>query len=196
MTSSTPDEISPKISNCSPNEDDDEIHQNQDDHISANSIKHEPELNCELNDNNQIKTNEQSDLNQNPLVILKKLEIIKDIKIKTSELERIKSKLIEEVDIIETEAKTLESYESELDALIKEKLEQMEILRQIQDDIQTMENTIKQTIEEKKRSVQNAIQLHVDYEPLKHQINDLRESVGLDKLNDNLDISILENYLE
>ncbi|CAF1005742.1 unnamed protein product [Brachionus calyciflorus] len=118
------------------------------------------------------------------------------IKIKTSELERIKSKLIEEVDFIETEAKTLESYESELDALIKEKLEQMEILRQIQDDIQTMENTIKQTIEEKKRSVQNAIQLHVDYEPLKHQINDLRESVGLDKLNDNLDISILENYLD
>lgn len=59
-----------------------------------------------------------------------------------------------------------------------------------------MENTIKQANEDKKRSIQSAIQLHVDYEPLKHQVNQLRTSIGLEKLNDNIDMSVLENYLK
>lgn len=54
---------------------------------------------------------------------------------KTNDLEKIKTKLVDEVDTIETENKSLNSYQSELDALIKEKMEQMEILQQIQEDI-------------------------------------------------------------
>lgn len=59
-----------------------------------------------------------------------------------------------------------------------------------------MENTIKQANEDKKRSIQSAIQLHVDYEPLKQQVNQLRTSIGLEKLNDNIDMSVLENFLK
>jgi hypothetical protein len=59
-----------------------------------------------------------------------------------------------------------------------------------------MEATIKQADDEKQRSVQCALQLHDEYEPLKQQVSELRESIGLEKLNDTLDISILENYLK
>lgn len=59
-----------------------------------------------------------------------------------------------------------------------------------------MENTIKQTDEEKKRAIEAVIRLHVEYKPLKAELNQLRESIGLDKkINQNDDMELIESYL-
>ena len=50
-------------------------------------------------------------------------------------IQQIKSKMVEEVDSIETETKYLHNFQIELDLLIQEKLVRLEELRQIQNDI-------------------------------------------------------------
>lgn len=58
-----------------------------------------------------------------------------------------------------------------------------------------MESTIKQTDEEKKKAIESIIRLHLQYKPLDAELNQLRESIGLDKKSHNDDIEIIENYL-
>ncbi|RNA16932.1 zinc finger C4H2 domain-containing -like [Brachionus plicatilis] len=175
-----------KAFNGGPNEE-----QSQTNLIEQVSNENEP-----ISDEKSKQIDNDHDESNNPIEIFKKLEILKEIKLKSNELEKLKTKLVDEVDTIETENKSITTYQSELDALVKEKIEQMEILQQIQEDINVMESTIKQADEDKTRSIQNALQLHVDYEPLKEQVNHLRASIGLEKLNDTIDISVLENYLD
>ncbi len=50
-------------------------------------------------------------------------------------LQQIKTKMVEEVDSIETETKYLHNFQTELDLLIQEKLAHLDELRQIQNDI-------------------------------------------------------------
>ena len=50
-------------------------------------------------------------------------------------LQRVKSKLVQEVDTIESESKCLENFKSELNLLVQEKMAHLEELRQIQNDI-------------------------------------------------------------
>ena len=57
---------------------------------------------------------------------------------KTLYLQRIKTKLSQEVDCIENETKSLASFKSELELLIQEEKAHMEELRQIQIDIETV----------------------------------------------------------
>ena len=58
-----------------------------------------------------------------------------------------------------------------------------------------MEITIKKTEEEKEIAIESALRLHYEYKPLKNQINYLRESIGLEKADDNNDINIIDNLL-
>ena len=48
-----------------------------------------------------------------------------------------------------------------------------------------MEKSIKQSEDEKRRAVYTAKRLNLDYKPLKDQINQLRESIGLKKTDEN-----------
>ena len=50
-------------------------------------------------------------------------------------LQRVKAKLVQEVDTIESETKCLESFQNELNLLVQEKMAHLEELRQIQHDI-------------------------------------------------------------
>ena len=59
-----------------------------------------------------------------------------------------------------------------------------------------MENTIKQTDNEKLRALDSAKRLHYEYKPLKDQINHLRDSIGLDKTDDNEDEVLIESFLK
>jgi hypothetical protein len=54
---------------------------------------------------------------------------------KSLNLEKIKSKLIEEFECIEAESKCLQTFQNELDLLTQEKMAHLEELRQIQSDI-------------------------------------------------------------
>jgi hypothetical protein len=137
--------------------------------------------------------NEEVPLSPNELY--RKLEIIKEIKIKTVSLQKLKSKLSQEVESIQNETKCMTDFKTELDLLIQEKLAHLEELRQIQEDINLMENTIKQADEEKRRAFESARRLQNEYKPLKDHINELRESIGLNRTDENDDVLVIEQFL-
>ena len=53
-------------------------------------------------------------------------------------MQNLKSKLMQEVELIESETKCVNNFQMELDMLIQEKLAHLEELRQIQNDILTV----------------------------------------------------------
>lgn len=114
---------------------------------------------------------------------------------KTIYLQRIKARISQEVVCIETETKSVQEFKNELDLLIQEEKAHLEELRQIQNDITMMENTIKQTNEEKLKALESAKRLHQEYKPLKEQVNHLRDSIGLDKTDENEDEILIEAFI-
>lgn len=59
-----------------------------------------------------------------------------------------------------------------------------------------MENTIKQTNEEKFRAIESARRLNCEYKPLKDHINHLRDSIGLDRTDDNDDEILIDSFIK
>ena len=59
-----------------------------------------------------------------------------------------------------------------------------------------MECTIKHSDEEKRRALDATRRLHTEYKPLKEQINQLRESIGLEKTDDNDDEVVIETFIK
>lgn len=114
--------------------------------------------------------------------ILHKLDSLKDIRSKTLNLERIKSKLRQEFDSTENEDKLIAEYKKEMELLLQEKMAHVEELRLIHADINLMETTIKQAEEERNRSLENAKHLYDDYKPLKDEVDNLRTRLGLEPL--------------
>ncbi|XP_065157608.1 zinc finger C4H2 domain-containing protein isoform X2 [Atheta coriaria] len=112
-----------------------------------------------------------------------KLEAIKDIRSKTIQLEKIKAKLILELEGQDQEEKCLSEYKSEMEMLLQEKMSHVEELRQIHADINAMEGVIKHAEESRVRAISNASRLHEEYLPLKQEVNRLRrECLGLERL--------------
>ncbi len=64
------------------------------------------------------------------------------------------------------------------------------------DSLEQMENTIKQTTEEKMRALDSVRRLHHEYKPLKEQVNHLRDSIGLDKTDDNEDEELIDSFIK
>uniref|UniRef100_A0A1B6LEE2 C4H2-type domain-containing protein n=1 Tax=Graphocephala atropunctata TaxID=36148 RepID=A0A1B6LEE2_9HEMI len=115
--------------------------------------------------------------------ILAKLEAIKEIRTKTMQLEKIKGKIIQEVEASEQEEKCLSEYKQEMELLMQEKMAHVEELRQIHADINAMENVIKKAEEARNRSLDRAKRVHEDYRPLKHDIDRMRRDyLGLERL--------------
>jgi len=114
-----------------------------------------------------------------------KLEAIKEIRAKTIQLEKLKAKLILEIEGQDQEEKCLSDYKSEMELLLQEKMSHVEELRQIHADINAMEGVIKHSEESRVRSLQNAARLHEEYLPLKIEVDRLRrECLGLERLPD------------
>lgn len=53
-----------------------------------------------------------------------------------------------------------------------------------------IETTIKQAEEDRNRALESAKRLFDEYKPLKEQVNQLRNNIGLEKLEDNEDEDI------
>ncbi|XP_015116389.1 zinc finger C4H2 domain-containing protein isoform X1 [Diachasma alloeum] len=117
-------------------------------------------------------------------VIFAKLEALKDIRSKTLQLEKMKQRIIQEVEQTEHEDKCLMDYKQEMELLMQEKMAHVEELRQIHADINTMESVIKQAEEARTRAREHAKILHNnEYQPLKHDIDRMRrEYLGLERL--------------
>ncbi|GAB6032538.1 Zinc finger C4H2 domain-containing protein [Chamberlinius hualienensis] len=116
------------------------------------------------------------------VMILNKLEAVKEIRSKTIQLEKIKSKIRYEVGCKENEEKTLMEYKNEMELLLQEKMAHVEELRQIHADINVMETIIKQAEEERCRALDTVKRLHEDYLPLKEYVDKLRTDIGLHQL--------------
>merc|ERR1712062_920634 len=112
-----------------------------------------------------------------------KLEALKDIRSKTISLEKLKLKLLHDVDSFEAESKCVAEYRREMELLQQEKMAHVEELRQIHADINAMETVIKQAEESKRTAMDSARRLVEDYRPLKHEVDLMRtELLGLEKL--------------
>ncbi|XP_060524320.1 zinc finger C4H2 domain-containing protein isoform X2 [Cylas formicarius] len=117
--------------------------------------------------------------------VFAKLEAVKEIRAKTIQLEKLKARLICEVESQDQEEKSLSEYKQEMDLLLQEKMSHVEELRQIHADINSMETVIKQAEESRSRSMNAALRLHEEYLPLKSEIDRLRrECLGLERLPD------------
>ncbi|XP_068908767.1 zinc finger C4H2 domain-containing protein isoform X2 [Tenebrio molitor] len=112
-----------------------------------------------------------------------KLEAVKEIRAKTIQLEKIKNRLVLEIESQDQEEKCLSEYKQEMELLLQEKMSHVEELRQIHADINAMEGVIKQSDESRTRSLNYAVRLHEEYVPLKNEIDRLRrDCLGLDRL--------------
>ncbi|KAG5675431.1 hypothetical protein PVAND_005336 [Polypedilum vanderplanki] len=115
--------------------------------------------------------------------IFAKLEVMKDIRMKTIQLEKIKLRIINQVENSDAEEKCLAEYRRELELLMQEKMSHVEELRQIHADINAMETVIKQAEENRQRSIGMANRLHEEFAPLKTEIDTMRrEYLGLERL--------------
>ncbi|XP_018592538.1 zinc finger C4H2 domain-containing protein-like [Scleropages formosus] len=114
--------------------------------------------------------------------IMCKLENIKEIRNKTIQMERIKSRLKSEFEALECEEKHLKEYKQEMDLLLQEKMAHVEELRLIHADINVMENTIKQSENDLNKLLENTRRLHDEYKPLKEHVDTLRVALGLQRL--------------
>jgi len=121
-------------------------------------------------------------MDDNETDLMVKLECLKEIRTRTSQLERLKARLKSEVESTETEEKCLNDYRREMDLLIQEKMAHVEELRQIHADINAMENVVKQGEEDRNRHLDNAKHLHQEFQPLKDLIDKLRAEIGLPRL--------------
>ncbi|GFG33737.1 hypothetical protein Cfor_05100 [Coptotermes formosanus] len=115
--------------------------------------------------------------------IFAKLEALKEIRAKTLQLEKMKLRIVHEVEATEQEDKCLSDFKQELDLLMQEKMAHVEELRQIHADINVIENVIKQAEESRNRSLDTAKRIHEEYRPLKLDVDRMRrEYLGLERL--------------
>ncbi|KAK2584055.1 hypothetical protein KPH14_006504 [Odynerus spinipes] len=116
--------------------------------------------------------------------IFAKLEVLKEIRAKTVQLEKLKQRILQEVEQTEQEEKCLLEYKQEMDLLMQEKMAHVEELRQIHADINVMESVIHQAEKARNRSRETAKLIHnSNYQPLKHDIDRMRREVlGLERL--------------
>ncbi|XP_072573655.1 zinc finger C4H2 domain-containing protein-like isoform X3 [Paramormyrops kingsleyae] len=114
--------------------------------------------------------------------IMCKLENIKEIRNKTIQMERIKSRLKSEFEALESEEKHLKEYKQEMDLLLQEKMAHVEELRLIHADINVMENTIKQSENDLNKLLETTRRLHEEYKPLKEHVDAMRVGLGLQRL--------------
>lgn len=115
--------------------------------------------------------------------VFAKLEALKEIRGKTIQLEKLKSRIIKEIETTDQEEKCLQEYKQEMDLLLQEKMSHVEELRQIHADINAMEGVIKNSEESRVRALNAASRIHEEYRPLKAEIDRLRrDCLGLDRL--------------
>jgi len=112
-----------------------------------------------------------------------KLEALKEIRSKTINLEKLKLRLMHDVDSYDNENKSVSEYRREMELLQQEKMAHVEELRQIHADINAMETVIKQAEESKRNTMDSARRLAEDYRPLKQEVDLMRtELLGLERL--------------
>ncbi|XP_050711505.1 zinc finger C4H2 domain-containing protein-like isoform X2 [Eriocheir sinensis] len=102
-----------------------------------------------------------------------KLEALKDIRAKVVAVERLRGRLAQEVEVVQTEEASLAEYRAEMELLLQEKMAHVEELRQIHADINAMESIIKSAEDLRNKSLEHARRLYDEYHPLKQEVSRL-----------------------
>jgi len=108
-----------------------------------------------------------------------KLQTISEIRRGQQQLERLRQRLAAELEVSDSEGRSVTEYRRELDLLLQEKMAHVEELRQIHADINAIEDVVKQSEEARGRSLDSARRLHAEYAPLKAQLDRLRAQLGV-----------------
>ena len=114
--------------------------------------------------------------------IVLKLEILKEVKAKALDFEKVKALLLRDIEGIENEDKILNDYRRELLALQTEKEMHENALKEIDIDIKTVKSSLLATETEKKRLQKRALESFKEYYPAKTELDVHRQSMGLEKL--------------
>ncbi|UXI19702.1 hypothetical protein NH340_JMT05645 [Sarcoptes scabiei] len=131
------------------------------------------------------------------LLLMNKLEYLKEIRYRMQEIDRMRSSINEELDLINVEEKFLLEYRREMDSLYQEKMTHVEELRQIHSDMNMLENVMKQSEEDRNRRVDNVKRLHNTLQQMKEEMEKMRSEIGLPKSNENKkDDSIMIDKLD
>ncbi|RWS31147.1 zinc finger C4H2 domain-containing protein-like protein [Leptotrombidium deliense] len=116
------------------------------------------------------------------ILIMNKLECLKEIRNRSVDLEKLKFRLKQSIENTENEERSLQEYRKEYEMLLQEKMAHVEELRQIHADINSMESVIKQSEEDRNRYLETAKRLHQEFQPNKDLVDKLRSDVGLPRL--------------
>lgn len=119
------------------------------------------------------------------LLVMNKLEYLKEIRYRMQEIDRVRCSINEELDLVNVEEKCLQEYRREMDSLYQEKMTHVEELRQIHSDINMLENVLKQSEEDRNRHVDNVKRLHHHLQQMKDGVEKMRAEIGLPRLNEN-----------
>lgn len=120
-----------------------------------------------------------------------KLEMLKDVRQKTIQAEKMKLHLKEMMGELSNEDKTLQDYQTEIDLLIQEKMAHVEELRLIHTDINTMENLTKQAKSARQKLVDEVRKAYNEYLPLKEELNDMRSAIGVKIIEESDTLSVI-----
>lgn len=125
-------------------------------------------------------------MTEKELLVMNKLEYLKEIRYRMQEIDRMRSSINEELDLVNVEERCLQEYRREMDSLYQEKMTHVEELRQIHSDINMLENVLKQSEEDRNRHVDNVKRLHHHLQQMKDGVEKMRVEIGLPRLNENL----------
>lgn len=125
-------------------------------------------------------------MTEKELIVMNKLEYLKEIRYRMQEIDRMRSSINEELDLVNVEEKCLQEYRREMDSLYQEKMTHVEELRQIHSDINMLENVLKQSEEDRNRHVDNVKRLHHHLQQMKDGVEKMRSEIGLPRMQENL----------
>ncbi|XP_065057325.1 zinc finger C4H2 domain-containing protein-like [Rhopilema esculentum] len=117
-------------------------------------------------------------------LLMAKLDVVKDIRSKTIKLEKLKAKIMQQLQSFKVEDEHLRDYKAEIEHLRREKMMHVESLRLIERNLAVMEKTVLQANQERGRLQERTYLLFEEYNPLKNDIDAHRMQIGLTKLKD------------
>lgn len=116
--------------------------------------------------------------------LIAKLDVIKDVRSKTMQLEKVKARILHQLQSVKTEEQHISAYRTEMENLKRERLMHIEALRLIERDLSIIENTMVESEHARENTRERVFGLFQEYNPLKQEIDMQRVQIGLDKLTE------------
>lgn len=118
---------------------------------------------------------------------MNKLNYLCDIKSQISEVNNIRKKIREEMELITLEDRCLQEFKREMESLNQEKMTHVEELRQIHSDINMLDNVQKQSEEDRNRRIECVKDAYQQLQNLKTKIDKMCNEIDMPRMYENDD---------